>query len=65
MTYEEIKALSTSELENRVKAEKDRMAKLKFAHSITPLENPMQLRKLRATIARMNTELSARAGQNA
>jgi large subunit ribosomal protein L29 len=31
-----------------------------MAHAITPLENPMQLRSLRRTVAKLATELTKR-----
>ena len=31
-----------------------------MAHAITPLENPLQLRNLRRTVARLATELTKR-----
>jgi large subunit ribosomal protein L29 len=33
---------------------------LKLAHAISPLENPLQLRKVRRTVARLATELTKR-----
>jgi len=33
-------------------------AKMKFAHGVSPLENPMQLRTIRRDIARINSYLS-------
>ncbi|MBT5098962.1 MAG: 50S ribosomal protein L29 [Polaribacter sp.] len=33
---------------------------LKMAHAITPMENPLQLRGLRRTVARIATELTKR-----
>jgi len=33
---------------------------LKMAHSISPLENPIQLRDMRRTVARLATELTKR-----
>ncbi|MEY4261967.1 MAG: hypothetical protein RLZZ625_803, partial [Pseudomonadota bacterium] len=34
-----------------------RLKKLEFAHTISPLENPMSIRGLRQDIARLKTEL--------
>jgi large subunit ribosomal protein L29 len=33
---------------------------MKFNHAVSALENPMQIRTLRKTIAKLNTELKAR-----
>jgi len=37
------------------------LKKLKFAHGITPLENPMSIRALRKDIARLKSEFKKRA----
>jgi len=34
-----------------------------MAHAISPLENPIQLRNVRRTVARLATELTNREGQ--
>ena len=36
------------------------LQKMKFAHSVSPLENPMQLIDLKKHLARLKTELHAR-----
>lgn len=60
MKQTEIKELSIEELGQRLKAVKKEYEDLKMAHSVTPLENPMQLRQLRRTAARLSTELIKR-----
>lgn len=60
MKNSEIKALSLDELTGKLVVEKDMYAKLKFAHSITPIENPMKIRESRKTIARIQTEIKAK-----
>lgn len=60
MKNAEIKALSTKELRERMGAEKETLQKLHFAHAISPIENPMNIRKTRKLIARLNTELRAK-----
>ena len=42
---------------------KKQHADLKLAHSVTPLENPLQIRKARRTVARLATELTKRENQ--
>ena len=56
----EIKALSDSDLLEKIKLTKANYNKLKIMHSVSPLENPMQLREMRKTIARLLTEKNAR-----
>ena len=60
MKNEEIKALSANDLKERLAAEKEALQKLRFAHAISPIENPMRLRESRKLIARLNTELHAK-----
>ena len=60
MKNSEIKNLSVEQLKEQIAAEKDRLVKLKFAHAITPIENPMRIREARKSIAQLSTELNAR-----
>ncbi len=52
-----IKGLSEADLKAKIKEDELRLKKLSFAHSMTPLENPMSIRSLRKDIARSKTEL--------
>jgi large subunit ribosomal protein L29 len=52
-----IQGLNESDLEARIKEDEVRLKKLQFAHSISPLENPVSIRGLRRDIARLKTEL--------
>ncbi len=60
MKKSEIQALSVEQLQQNIAVEKDRINKLKFAHAITPIENPMRIRQSRRLIAQLVTELNAR-----
>lgn len=60
MKNSEIKGLSLDELTSKLGVEKDSYAKLKFAHSITPIENPMKIREARKLIARIQTEITVK-----
>lgn len=60
MKNSEIKGLSLEELKSKVAAEKDSLDKLKFAHAITPIENPMRLKDSKKLVARLNTEIRAK-----
>ena len=60
MKNSEIVQMTTAELKEKVANEKTALNKLKMNHTITPLENPMQIRAARKTIARMMTELRKR-----
>jgi len=60
MKQSEIKELSTADLQEKLGALKKNYTDLKMAHAITPLENPLELRTLRKTVARLATELTKR-----
>ena len=56
-----IHGMNENDLKARLEDDQMRMKKLKFAHAISPLENPMTIRGLRRDIARLKTELKKRA----
>jgi large subunit ribosomal protein L29 len=58
MKNSEIKSLSIAELQERIVSEKENLQKLKFAHAISPIENPMKIKEAKRLVARMNTELT-------
>jgi len=63
MKQSEIKQLSTVELQEKLSETKKSYSDLKMAHTISPLDNPIQLRTVRRTVARLATELTKRDGQ--
>lgn len=65
MKNSEIRGLSLVELKNKLEVEKESYGKLKFAHSITPIENPMKVKVNRRLIARIQTEIRAKELNNA
>lgn len=60
MKQSEIIKLSDADLLDAYQTSKHKVAELKMAHTLTPLENPMQIRTQRRTVARLNTEISKR-----
>ncbi|WP_179005289.1 50S ribosomal protein L29 [Winogradskyella forsetii] len=60
MKQSEIKQLSTAELKEKLSESKKSYTDLKMAHTISPLDNPIQLRVARRTVARVATELTKR-----
>jgi large subunit ribosomal protein L29 len=56
----EVKGLSTKELREKIDAEVASLNQMKINHSISPLDNPAQIKHLRRTIARLKTELHQR-----
>lgn len=60
---EEIQSYSIEELEQRIAAEQENLTRLKFAHAISPIENPMKIRENRRLIARLMTQLSVKQSE--
>ena len=52
-----LKEMSETDLKSRIEEDELRLKKLKFAHVVSPLENPMSIRDVRKDIARAKTEL--------
>jgi len=59
MKNAEIKKLSLKELEKSLVSETDALARLKFAHAISPIENPLRIREARKVVARLQTAINA------
>ncbi len=59
----DIKDLSVEDLTEKFAEQKEVLTKLKLSHSVSPLENPMQIKQIRKTVARLNTEMRKRALQ--
>jgi large subunit ribosomal protein L29 len=60
MKQEEIIKLSDVELKNNITVFEDKLSKMSVSHKVTPIENPLQIRFVRRTIARFKTELGKR-----
>ncbi|MEP2771736.1 MAG: 50S ribosomal protein L29 [Fulvivirga sp.] len=60
MKNSEIVALSLEELKQKLASEQEAFRKMKFAHEISPIENPMKIKETRKLIARLQTELRAK-----
>ncbi|MCS3530996.1 50S ribosomal protein L29 [Chryseobacterium sp. JUb7] len=58
MKTADIKNLSAEDIQAQLADAKAQYSKMKLAHKISPLENPIQIRDLRKAIARLNTELT-------
>jgi len=58
-----IQGLNESDLQARIKEDELRLKKLQFAHSISPLENPVSMRGLRRDLARLKTELKKKQSE--
>ena len=60
MKIAEIREIATNELAERIDTEVANYNQMVLNHSISPLDNPAQIKKLRRTIARMKAELHQR-----
>lgn len=60
MKISEIKELTVAEIKERLETEREQLVRMKLNHSISPLDNPLQIREARKTIARLMTELRKR-----
>ena len=60
MKQSEISNLSTADLQANFTQVKKAYSDLKSAHTISPIQNPLQIKSMRRSIARMATELSKR-----
>jgi large subunit ribosomal protein L29 len=60
MKNTEIASLSVSEIAARIVAEQENLSKLKFAHSISPIENPNRIREAKRLVARLKTALASK-----
>ena len=60
MKIAEIREIATNELAERIQTEVANYNQMVLNHSISPLENPAQIKKFRRTIARMKAELRQR-----
>ncbi|WP_117879389.1 50S ribosomal protein L29 [Aureibaculum luteum] len=63
MKQSEIKELAVADIQEKLAGVKKNYSDLKMAHAISPLENPIQLKDLRKTVARLATELTKREVQ--
>ncbi|MBK7944268.1 MAG: 50S ribosomal protein L29 [Flavobacteriales bacterium] len=56
----ELNDLTVQELSDKLQEERSSLTKLRFSHTVSPIENPMQLRQKRKEVARILTELRKR-----
>ena len=60
MKQTEINNLSLADLQDKLAESKKQLTELTMAHTITPLENPLQIRSARRTVARLQTAITQR-----
>ena len=60
MKQQEVVKLSIEELNEQLVENQKKYGELKMAHAVSPLENPIQIKAVRKSIARIMTELNKR-----
>jgi large subunit ribosomal protein L29 len=60
MKQKEVLEMSIDELSEKLISFKKELGEMKMTHAISPIENPLQIRNIRRTIARINSEMSRR-----
>ena len=57
MKQKEITILTDDELNDKLGAFQKNLHDMKLTHAVSPVENPLQIRNIRRTIARLKTEI--------
>ena len=60
----DLKDLTEQELQDKLREERASLTKLRFSHTVSPIESPVQLRHKRKDVARVLTEIRKRALNN-
>ena len=63
MKQKEITILTDDELNDKLGSSQKNLQNIKLTHAVSPVENPLQIRKLRRTIARLKTEVLKRSNK--
>ncbi len=63
MKKTEIKKMSLTELNEALENSKKNYRNLKLTHSVSPLENPSEIKLVRRSIARIKTEIKLKSAQ--
>ncbi len=60
MKVQVLTEMPENELNDLLVTERERLVKMKMSHAVSPMENPLQIKFTRKTIARVMTEISKR-----
>lgn len=63
MKNTEIQGLNVEELKEKILSESDNLRKLRFAHQVSAIENPMKIKETRRLISKLKTQLTAKERQ--
>tara|TARA_B100000902_G_scaffold233975_1_gene221836 strand:- start:92 stop:280 length:189 start_codon:yes stop_codon:yes gene_type:complete len=58
MKQKEIIKLSKEDLQDKLMENQKQLEELRMTHSISPLENPLEIKRLRRIVARIKTAVS-------
>lgn len=60
MKIKEVREMDAKTLAETKENLQEKLAQMKLIHTVTPLENPSQIKAVRRDIARLNTEIRQR-----
>jgi large subunit ribosomal protein L29 len=63
MKTSEIEKLSLEDLKDKLAENKKQLSDLKMNHAVSPLENPLQIKSVRKTVARLLTAIAAKQNE--
>ena len=63
MKKSEIEKLSLEDLQDKLVEFKKQLSDLKMNHAVSPLENPLQIKTVRKTVARLLTAINSRQNE--
>ena len=63
MKTSEIEKLSLEDLQDKLTEFQKQLSDLKINHSVSPLENPLQIKTVRKTVARLLTAITIKQNQ--
>jgi large subunit ribosomal protein L29 len=61
--WQEIRAMTKSELELKLREAEEKLFRLKFKHSSTKLRNPLEIRTLKKMVAKIRTLMNEQKEQ--
>ena len=63
MKTSEIETLSLEDLKDKLQEQQKQLKDLKMNHAVSPLENPLQIKAVRRTVARLLTAITSKENE--
>ena len=63
MQTSEIEKLSLEDLKDKLQEQQKQLKDLKMNHAVSPLENPLQIKAVRRTVARLLTAITSKENE--